>query len=582
MPRPSPSDPPNDPMDLLEGLSSLDSRALSPQDQLALVQSLRARSPEDAVAVDRSLLGQLGALRSGLFEARAHLGELRDVLERLSATPWHSAVFLGPVDTGGVRAAAVACNGSSRVVSVAEEVDLDELAIGDPVLLASDMNVIMQTLAFPLPRTGETAEFQRVMADGRLLLRHRDEEVLVHAAPGLDRAALTVGERVRWDRSVGLAFERIERTRESPLFLEDTPDEGFDRIGGLDAQIAQITRSLRLHMLHPEIASRYRVRRVASILLVGPPGTGKTMLARALANWLGQHAPNGQARFMSIKPAELHSMWYGQSEANYREAFRVARQAGDADPSTPVVMFFDEVDAVGATRGQSLAHVDDRVLTSFMTELDGLEARGNILVVAATNRRDTLDPALARPGRLGDLVIDIPRPGMAAAAAVFDKHLPAGIPYQADDVGTAPAARRRLIDTAVARLYAPNGEGELAALMFRDGTRRAVRARDLMSGARIANIARAAIERACLRDLERGEPGVTATDVLEAIADELSRRRGGADACQLPHVHQRPPAGPRRRPRGADRQAGAPPAPVPQRGLIGGEDGRGKKTTRKV
>ena len=409
MPRPSPSDPPDDPMDLLKGLSSLDSRALSPQDQLALVQSLRARSPEVAVAVDRSLLGQLGALRSGLLEARAHLGELRDVLQRLSATPWHSAVFLGPVATGGVRAAAVACNGSSRVVSVADEVDLDELAIGDPVLLGSDMNVVMQTLASPLPRTAETAEFRGVTADGRLLLRQRDEEVLVHAAPGLDRSALTVGERVRWDRSVGLAFERIERTRESPLFLEGTPAEGFDRIGGLDTQIAQITRSLRLHMLHPEIASRYCVRRVASILLVGPPGTGKTMLARALANWLGQHAPSGRARFMSIKPAELHSMWYGQSEANYREAFRVARQTGDADPSTPVVMFFDEVDAVGATRGHSLAHVDDRVLTSFMTELDGLEPRGNILVVAATNRRDTIDPALARPGRLGDLVIDIPR-----------------------------------------------------------------------------------------------------------------------------------------------------------------------------
>jgi proteasome ATPase len=513
-------------MAAVEELSSLDSRPLSPESQLGLVQALRARSPDVSAAVDRSLLAQIGALRAGLLQARAHLGELRKVLDRLSAPPWHAAVFLGPVETGNVRTAAVACTGGARVVTLAADVELSALAVGDPVLLNSDLNTVVQTLARPLPQTADTAEFQYVVRDGRLMLRYRDEAVLVHAAPGLDTAALAAGERVRWDRAAGLALERIEHTRESPLFLEDTPAEGFDRIGGLDTEIGQITRSLRLHMLHPEIARRYRVRRVASILLVGAPGTGKTMLARALANWLGAHAPGGRARFMAIKPAELHSMWYGQSEANYREAFRVARQAGEADPTTPVVMFFDEVDAIGGARGNRLAHVDDRVLTSFMTELDGLEARGNILVVAATNRRDTLDPALARPGRLGDLVIEIPRPGMKAAAAVFDKHLPPGIPYHGQESGDGPAARRRLIDVAVSRLYAPNGEGDLAFIMFRDGTRRAVRASDLMSGARIASIARTAVERACLRELDEGDGSVSARDLLEAIAQELSSAVG--------------------------------------------------------
>lgn len=522
MPRSSPSSPLGESLDALEAFSSLDRQTPSILEQLALVQRLRAQSPEASAAVDQALLHQLRGLRGGLVEARAHLANLGELLDRLSAPPWHTGVFMGPVKTGGVRAAAVACQGSTRVVSLADEVRLGELAVGDPVLLGGDLNVIVQKLDIPLPRTAETAEFLGTLPDGRLILRHRDDEVLVQPAPGLHVPVLAPGDRVGWDRTAGLAFERVERSSESPLFLEDTPGEGFETIGGLDPQIAQVTRSLDLHMLHPEMASRYGIRRVGSILLVGPPGTGKTMMARALANWLGRQSSTARARFMSIKPAELHSMWFGQSEANYREAFRVARQAGDADPSTPVVMFFDEVDAIGSTRGHRLAQVDDRVLTSFMTELDGLQARGNILVVAATNRRDTLDPALARPGRLGDLVIDIPRPNRAAASAVFERHLPAGIPYRADDASDTPVARQGLIGAAVARLYAPNGEGELAFIMFRDGTRRAIRAADVMSGARIANIARAAIEHACLRELEGGPSGVALPDLLDAIDHELT------------------------------------------------------------
>jgi len=523
MPRPPLSELSDaDAAQMLEGLSSLESQRLSVPDQIALLIMLRGRSPELALAVDQSVVVQIGRLRHGLIQARTHLTELGNVLDKLTCAPLHIGVFLAAVDQANPQTALVACNGSHRVVGLTDGVDLLDLAVGDEVLLGREMNVILRKSPAPIMRTGETAEFQRALPDGRLVLRHRDEETVVQASRGLDVSTLQTGTRVRWDRGVGLALEPITASRESHLFLEETPSDGFDRIGGLDRQIARLTRSLRLHMLHPESASRYHVRRVASVLLVGPPGTGKTMIARALANWLGQRSSSGRARFMSIKPSELHSMWYGQSEANYREAFRVARQLGADDPSTPIVMFFDEVDAVGASRGGSLAHVDDRVLTSFMTELDGLEARGNILVVAATNRRDTLDPALARPGRLGDLVIDIPRPGMSAAAAVFEKHLPTDIPYALAEGEDDAMARQRVIGTAVSRLYAPNGEGEIASVMFRDGTRRSVRARDLMSGASIANIARAATERACLRDIEGGDRGLVAADVLDAIADELN------------------------------------------------------------
>jgi SpoVK/Ycf46/Vps4 family AAA+-type ATPase len=212
-------------------------------------------------------------------------------------------------------------------------------------------------------------------------------------------------------------------------------------------------------------------------------------------------------------------MWYSQSEANYREAFRIAREVGTKEPDVPVIMFFDEIDAVGSARGEGPARVDDRVLASFLSELDGLEARGNILVVGATNRRDALDPALLRPGRLGDLVLEIPRPTMAAAIAILEKHFPEDIPYHGE--GDRSVARRAIVDAAVSRIYVPNGEGDIATVMFRDGAQRAIQGRDVMTGASLAKIARAATERACVREIETGEVGITLRDVFDAVAEEL-------------------------------------------------------------
>jgi proteasome-associated ATPase len=244
------------------------------------------------------------------------------------------------------------------------------------------------------------------------------------------------------------------------------------------------------------------------------------MLARALARWLAEES-GGRSRFLHVKPGALHSMWWGQSEANYREVFRVAREAAAADPQAPVVMFFDEIDSIGTTRGGGTRHrVDDSVMTSFMAELDGLESRGNVFVVAATNRRDALDPGLLRNGRLGDLVLDIPRPTMASGRAILERHFSPSAPY-ATDVETTDA-RRDLIDTAVSQLYAPNGAGEIATLTFRDGSCRPVQARDLVSGAMLAGIARAATERAVNREIEQDDAGIRRCDVLDAIVDELT------------------------------------------------------------
>jgi proteasome-associated ATPase len=225
---------------------------------------------------------------------------------------------------------------------------------------------------------------------------------------------------------------------------------------------------------------------------------------------------------MNVKPSELHTMWYGQSEANYREAFRAARLAGELEPDVPVVMFFDELDSVGMSRGRANSNIDDRVQTAFMAELDGLAGRGNIIVVAATNRRDAIDPALLRPGRLGDLVLEVPRPNMKAGQDILSRYLGSNIPYARNGHGDdAAATREDIISAAVSHIYAPNANNELATIQFRDGKRRVLRAADLVSGAIIANVVNVAVERACLREVETNEPGLRVEDVVIALTEEF-------------------------------------------------------------
>lgn len=503
---------------VLERLAETTTNVPSLAEQLALVAHARQRSAAAGPAIDQWLLGEVGELRRTVRDVQARQNELRKLHERLTAPPWFTGVFLRLLG-GSPPRAAVTYQNTPRIVSLGEDVNETTLAAGDDVLLSHDLNLLLDKLTPSVKRVSEVGEFQHHIGSDRVVLKARDADVVVHAAGSLDVRSLRHGDRVLWDPSLAMAFERLPRPAESGLFLTETPTQRFADIGGLDPQIAQLRRAVGLHLQHPELVARYGLARASSVLLVGPPGTGKTMVARALAQWLGETSRGGHSRFLYIKPGSLHSMWWGQSEANYREVFRVAREVGAANPEMPVVMFFDEVDSIGTTRSSDTAqHVAGRVLESFMTELDGLQSRGNILVVAATNRRDALDPALLRPGRLGDLVLEVPRPAMAAGRAILERYFPVAAPYRSAGEG----GRGDLIDVAISRLYAPNGLGEVAALTFRDGTRRAIHARDLVSGAMLAGIARTAVERACVRELETGEAGIAEHDVLDAIGDAVS------------------------------------------------------------
>lgn len=477
----------------------------------------RASSAELSRKLDEMLLIEIVRLRDGLRSAATQQSDLKRMLETVTAPPLHTAVFLGLTELDRGTSALVVYGQARRAVTISDRVDPASLLPGDEVLLGPELNVIVAVLPERSLVTGDTATFDRLTADGRIVLKYREEEIVVEAAMELRNAALRAGDVVRWSRDLGFAFERLERSGGSRLFLEETPRETFAEIGGLDKEVAEITKSIVLQRDHPDTVRRYGLKPKGSVLLVGPPGTGKTLIARALANWLAGPSPGGRARWLHVKPGGLASMWYGQSEAHVRDAFQVAKEASLTEPEVPVVVFFDEVDAIGAARGASINRVDDRVLLALMAELDGFESRGNVLVVAATNRRDTLDPALLRPGRLGDLVLEIPRPGRDAGREIFARHLPATVPV-ADAEG---GSRTELIEAAVSRIYAPNGIGELARVTFRDGKRRAVSAPDLVTGAVIARISQRAIERACRRDADRGDVGLRPSDLFEATDEVL-------------------------------------------------------------
>ena len=508
---------------LLEG----DANARARMGMVLHLQELRHGGGITEEVIDHTLLTAVMRLRSGLNHATAAQKELHALVQQVTRPPWFPAMFVESMAVGEENLARVTHGGGGRVVGLGPDVDPEELNCGDEVLLSHDLNLLVAKAPHALLPSGELARFERYTEDKRLLLRFRDEEIMVHSGAMLADGELSHGDLVRWNRDAALALEKIERSEGRHHFLEDTPAETFADIGGLDPQIETLTNMLLIDIMGRSEASMYQLRRRGSVLLTGPPGTGKTLMARACANWLGRQAASGRSRFMNIKPGGLGSVWYSQTEANLREVFAVAREAGDEEPDVPVVMFFDEIDGLGGARGRSFNSVEDRVLDSFMVELDGLSDRGNVFVIAATNRPDILDGGLMRAGRLRDNVIEVPRPGRQGARAIFSRYLKPELPYAHNGEG-AEAARQTLIDSTVSRLYAANGEADLAWLTLRDGTQRLVQIKDLLSGADIARISREALETACRRDIqsEGRERGVRLEDLLRAVAGEVEEMAG--------------------------------------------------------
>jgi proteasome-associated ATPase len=481
--------------------------------------------PELPVGEAVEVRSESARLRAALARAQQTQGELRALVEQLTDPPWHPALFQRGIETPRGRRALVWIGGQPRVVNLHPDLDAASLRCGDPVYLdQAQANVLAaagEAFAPPL----DTASFVRFAAHDRLVVRCRDDELVLESAARFDAVALRAGHLVLFDRASRIAMDRLESSAGRQYLFEDAADLALDAVGGHRRALEDLLLALTASLLQPLLARAYGLGGRRAVLLYGPPGCGKTLMARTAAAEI-QRRGGRRCRFAVVRPGEFESPYVGESEANIRACFAALREsAGDA----LAVIFLDEIDSIGRVRGAMGARHADRSLTALLAELDGFAGRGEVAIVAATNRRDLLDPALH--SRLADVEIAVGRPDRAAAREIFAIHLPASLPFAAPegDAGVEPgsaaseALRAEVVEVAVSLLYAPNADNALCTIQLRDGSTREVRARDLASGRLFEQIALGARERAFRRHLQGGAAGVRSSDAADAVEDALAR-----------------------------------------------------------
>jgi proteasome-associated ATPase len=486
--------------------------------KVEFAQMLRGQSPEVGKQIDRAIFRRHDELFVGLQTAQANFKKLEGVLEQMSAPPWIVADFLTMADTPQGPRAMIALGGRRSFVALHPEMPSPgELACGDQVLLSSQQNVVMARSPLGPCRFGETATFARKTEDGRLVLRCRDEEMVVEAAGALKDCALKEGDLVRVDKANWLAHEKIESPCEGRKYLlKEVPNVASDRVGGQDRSLQTVVAALTTTLVDAQKARLYGLTGRRSILMIGPPGCGKTLMARIATSEVSRLSGR-KCHFGVVKPAEWESPWVGVTEQNIRNTFAALREAaGDG----LAVLFLDEVETIGRIRGGSVNQHADRFLGALLAEMDGFDGRSNIAIISASNRKDLIDPALLE--RLGETEIVVGRPDMKGARAIFNIHLPAGVPVNPNH-SAASATRREIVDVAVSMLYAPNANNELCVLRFRDNSARTVYARELVSGRLIEQVCREACQIAFLRDVRGGGAGLTVGDMQEAVASAIRK-----------------------------------------------------------
>lgn len=457
-------------------------------------------------------------LAKALHQARGELVKAQARLLEVNRPPQTLAMFIA-ADVPSRQIEAVV-NGRRMRLAVSPSLDLTSLSYGQFVRI-DDKFVAVAPDRFP--RTGSMASVLELVGSERVLVAGEagQEHLLMLAGP-LRHGNLRPGDSLMIDLKSGLALERVVRSDVEQLLTPEIPDTTYEDIGGLDAQIAQVRDAIELPFTHPELYRAYGLRPPKGILLYGPPGSGKTLIAKAVANSLSGKGSGQRTYFLSIKGPELLNKFVGETERQIRAIFSRARSLAAGD--VPVVVFFDEMEALFRTRGTGVSSdVETMIVPQLLAEMDGVEALDNVVIIGASNRADMIDPAVLRPGRL-DVRIRVERPDRAGARDIFSKHLTPAVPVRGDEVaarGSVEAAILAMIDAAVERLFTEDASTALFDATLASGRSRRIHLDDVVSGAMIAGIVERAKKLAIKDALDGAEQGLAVSHVLAGVDEEM-------------------------------------------------------------
>ncbi len=468
--------------------------------------------------------GQNEKLAAALEETREQLALLREEVEKLTAPPNPFGTILRRNEDGTVD---VNTNGRKLRVNVEPTVEFKALGIGQEVILNEAFNVVDIRSYDP---AGEVVTIKEVISEDRLIVLSRgDEERVVGRSQVVEDEPLRVGDHVRIDPLTGLVLERLIRPEVGELILEEVPDITYLQIGGLGDQIEVIRDAIELPYVHKERFAEYDLAAPKGVLLYGPPGCGKTLIAKAVANSLAkavakkEGSEDTRSYFLNIKGPELLNKYVGETERQIRLIFQRAKEK--SDQGVPVIVFFDEMDSLFRTRGTGISSdVESTIVPQLLSELDGVEALKNVIVIGASNREDLIDPAILRPGRL-DVKIKIERPGKDAATQIFGIYLTHDLPYDAAELarhdGDLDAMLTEMIDAVVKKVYREDEDNRFLEVTYANGDREILYFKDFASGAMIENIVRRAKKEAIKREIAGGESGLRTADLLESVTQEF-------------------------------------------------------------
>ena len=488
----------------------------------------RVRTLEERLLETKGQLAQAVSqnerLSATLREAREHIAALREEVEKLTMPPSAYGTFLGANDDGTVD---VLSAGRKMRVSVHPEVDVESLERGQEVALNESLNVV---LARGMEVAGEVVILKELMEDGlrALVVGRADEERVCELAGVMVGQKVRAGDHLLVDMRSNLIVERLPRPEVEELVLEEVPDVNYEDIGGLDDQIELIKDAVELPYLYSELFTEHQLEPPKGILLYGPPGCGKTLIAKAVANSLAKRVAeksgNSSTRsyFLNIKGPELLNKYVGETERQIRLIFQRAREK--SEEGVPVIVFFDEMDSLFRTRGTGISSdIESTIVPQLLAEIDGVESLKNVIVIGASNREDLIDPAILRPGRL-DVKIKIERPDEVAATKIFSCYLTPSLPLAEDEVkaaGSGAGAVKAMIEAAVDHMYSVEEENRFLEVTYQNGDKEVLFFKDFSSGAMIENIVRRAKKLSIKRQIDGGAKGICTEDLVASVRQEF-------------------------------------------------------------